>query len=218
MKLKRQLFFLVALAALTTPSSEADARSHESTTRELAEMCVLSASRSGAYKIELDARLVATLTQSLPTRFAAVESQEHCDDGMDNNCNGQIDEGCVSDPEPTIDQACDSCMQDKCADYTDACIDDQDCRAAANCVIQHRCLDQRLGHLACICGQNVSIAECMRDTDNDTLRGACVAEFYQSPSFDGPPEGGQRLAKQTFTCMLRNCQASCNRNFYKDPP
>lgn len=218
MKLKLQTCLPLTLTFFATTLPVAKAQPQAPPSNQLAEICVLNAEGTGQYKIKLDSLFVQALTQARPRRFATVDPQEHCNDDKDNDCDGQINEGCVSDPEPSIGSACDTCMQSKCADLAESCIADQACRAATNCVIRHRCLDQTVGHLACICGEDVSVAECMRDTDNGSLRGACVAEFYDTAALSPSNEEGKKLAGHTFTCMLRQCKNSCSNKFYNHDP
>lgn len=218
MKLQLQTYLPITLTFFATLLPISKAQAQTTSASQLAEICVLNAEGTGQYKIKLDSLFVQTLTRARPSRFATVDPQEHCDDNKDNDCDGQINEGCVSDPEPSFDSACDTCMQSKCADFATSCIADQACRAATNCVIQHRCLDQNVGHLACICGEDVSVAQCMRDTDKGRLRGACADEFYDTDALAPSNEDGKKLAGQTFTCMLRQCKDSCSNKFYNHNP
>lgn len=213
--LSASIFFLSNAAIL--PAS-ANAQPQEA--GKLAEICVLNAKGSGQYKINLDHLFVQVLTASLPDRFSVVENEESCDDGRDNNCNGEIDEGC-NQAQAIWDAGadCDKCMTEECSDLGDECQEDQECKTAVDCTLEAKCLDKDYGALSCLCGEDVTIAQCQRVEDPKDFLGACVDELYFEASFRPQPMIGKRLASKTLSCMSLNCAAACSENIYNyEPP
>lgn len=210
------------LSALTGFSTTAQARWPNIPEGQLTSaMCMLKADGTGQYQISLDSYVVAVLTAALPDLFSLVEEQERCDDGKDNNCDGQIDEGCSQVTNIwDAGQDCDACMAERCSVVADECQGDKGCEDAVACVLEAKCLDASLGPISCFCGEDVGIEECQATAIND-LDGACMAEFARNivPSWIPAPETGSVLAGKIFLCMTRQCADQCAENIYnhEDP-
>lgn len=213
MKLLYPAFALSLLLPLSTALAKAKRAG------ELARMCVLDTSGMGQRVIELDHRFVQVLVSALPDRFSTVDSEEQCSDHKDNDCNGEIDEGC--DPTPIVwgaGEDCDACMAQECSGLHENCQGDTPCEAALACVIEAQCLDEVLGPLACICGTGVSIAECQLTASPNDYLGPCAQELYVNPTFQIRPTRGKRLAAKSFVCMTLNCLGACLENFHQTAP
>lgn len=180
----------------------------------LGEMCILNPDGTGQYKTSLDRRFILALTQARPNRFSIVQASDRCDDDIDNNCDGRLNEGCTQ--APTIWQAgqdCEQCMAQTCSSWSKACKQDNDCQAAVACVAQHKCLDPYLGPLACICGEGISIAECQNTGSTEHRAGACAQHLEATPSMSLEAQAGKDFAHRTLTCMGLNCADACSEHF-----
>lgn len=208
------------LSALALIPSSAQAQATQA--GELASMCLLNSDGARQAKLELDSLFVQVLTVALPDRFSVVQDQEDCEDPRDNNCDGEINEGCSEDYRWQAGADCDACMQDKCERESDPC-EDQDCEDVINCIIEDKCLDEFLGPLGCVCGKNVSIRECQMAKEGE-LEGTCADEMLrsmpQNPFRTGPdfaPFFPRTPAPmRPFICMGRFCQSECTELIYND--
>lgn len=183
-------------------------------------MCMLRADGTGQFTITLDSFVVAVLTAALPDLFSVVEAEEQCEDGKDNDCNGEIDEGCEAASNIWDGgEDCDACMSEHCSILSDECQGDKGCEDAIECVLEAKCLDVALGPISCFCGEGLSVQEC-QETPIDQLDGACFAEFARNivPSWVPAPETGSVLAGKIFLCMTRQCPDSCSENIYNHEP
>lgn len=182
----------------------------------LARMCMLNADGTGQFDITLDSIVVSVLTAALPDRFSLVEAQEICDDGRDNNCNGEIDEGCSQAANIwDAGEDCDACMSEFCSVFETRCNGDEACEGAISCALDAKCLDRDLGPISCFCGEDLSIEAC-QDTPIAQLDGACMGQFAKNiiPSWIPAPETGGVLAGKMLLCMTRQCSDSCSENIY----
>lgn len=178
-------------------------------------MCLLRADGTGQFDLTLDSLVVAVLTTALPDLFSVVEAQETCDDGRDNNCNGEIDEDCSAANIWDAGADCDACMQELCSVFSKRCDGDTACEDAVSCVLDAKCLDRDIGPISCFCGEDVSIEAC-QDSPISELDGACMGQFAKNviPSWIPAPETGGVLAGKMFLCMTRQCADSCSENIY----
>lgn len=202
--------------ALAAAPSQARAQRWPRPNGELARVCLLNPDGTGQFSIAVNRLVAQVLTAALPGRFSVVEQTERCDDGIDNNCSGEIDENC--DQAPDIWGAgadCDACMAQSCSVFSQRCDDDQACQDAIDCALQAKCLDLDLGPISCFCGEGVSIEAC-QDSTIAELDGACMSEFAASvvPSWIPAPETGGVLAGKMLLCMTRQCADRCSENFY----
>lgn len=212
MQLKIQMLSPLMLAAIAALPVKAQARDGQ--VGELAEMCLLDSDGSRRAKISLDHLFVQVLTAALPDRFSVVQDQEDCEDERDNNCNGEVNEGCV-DPGFRWDAGadCDACMAERCDDIRN-CDGDERCDDATACIVEEKCLGNFLGPLSCLCGPGVSISECQSVSEGKFL-GPCADEILKIPN---NPLGSWRPHRfpfaDRFVCMGRFCMNECSELFY----
>lgn len=217
MKLSLRLTTPLFLSALVSmPAAAQSWRPRPRPPQGMAQLCLLNADGSGQFAITTTGLVASLLSSALPTRFSLVLDQETCDDGKDNDCNGEIDDKC-SQQNGVWDAGsdCDACMESQCAVFSNRCDGDQACQDALDCVLEAKCLDRDIGPIACFCGEDVSLERCM-DSPVSELDGACMAEFSKSviPSWIPGPELGGILAGKMFLCMTRQCADPCSENIY----
>lgn len=153
-----------------------------------------------------------------------VEGSEACDDG-----NAIPNDGCfeceieIISPPPAgglwfAGPACDTCMATECAAEGNECLSDSNCDLPRTCVGEANCLSRVTGPLGCICGNELSVAECAAKTDG--FEGDC-ADAILGVGITVPPGGAPLLpatpgfkATQAFRCMARACRSECDDNFY----
>lgn len=200
-------------------ATEANAQSRHEQDPDLAQICVLNTDGTGQYQLSLDRRFVLTLTALRPNRFSLVSPSEQCDDGIDNNCNGELEEGCAQPPAFWgAGQDCERCMAQGCSEWSKPCQNDHQCATAAACVAQAQCLDKYIGPLSCICGEGVSIAQCQRVTSGQIHAGPCAQELYEDASPPSDSMRGKQLANRSLTCMGLKCASACSKNIYNYDP
>lgn len=164
-------------------------------------------------------------------------NKEQCDDG---DQNGQPGSNCTTACKfvpPTADFAyeakggddCKACMEDKCLGQIGKCAQTDECVAATACHAENSCLDSGLGPLACLCGDDISVNECIKggeDGDLGSFKGACAAEivaglragaekpedfaFGDAFSSFQNPKTAMGQANQVYICMGRFCEDACS--------
>lgn len=184
-------------------------------------MCLLNADGARSYQISLDSLFVQVLTTALPDRFAVVQDQEDCSDNRDNNCDGEVNEGCNEEPSVWgAGQDCESCMAQECATQVEECEESEICEDIVTCAVQAKCLDKYLGPITCLCGKGSSVNECQR-IDDQNYNGDCVQEFLAQLDPEAPfgpwgPRVKDGSGSAVLTCMGRHCQSECTELVYND--
>lgn len=218
MKLKLQIVSPLLLAALAVLPSEANAQ--RQTAGQTAELCILNTEGARLSKLTMDSLFVRVLSSSLPERYAAVQAQEDCSDPRDNNCDGEVNEGCSE--EPSIWNAgpdCEACMVQECAAEVEACEGSEICENIVSCSAQEQCLDTFLGSLGCLCGEGVTVAQCQNMSENEL--GPCAQELRAQYDYSAPPgPWGPRViddsGSKVLICLGRKCQSECTELIYND--
>lgn len=114
---------------------------------------------------------------------------------------------------------CAECMEVSCADQQNECAGSLECVSAAQCHMEHRCLEPAIGPLSCLCGDGVSVTECL---ENESFAGPCAGEIelgldaigdkQQTLARFSNPEYAVGAAHQAYNCMGRFCPAECEEN------
>lgn len=206
--------------------------------------------------------VAAALQASFPKRFA-LTCKEGCGNGVDDDCDGQIDEDCTPPGTPVCGNGvveagegcddgndlpndgcyecsielpgpplptglwfagpdCDACMSAQCATEANECLSDSNCDLPRTCMGEANCMNTTTGVLGCICGNDLSLSQCLLKTDN--FEGDC-ADAILGVGATIPPGGSGPLgplrpvtpgykATQAYRCMARACRSECAENFY----
>lgn len=201
----------LALGALTTnamaqraPSSTAEEA------LELNEICFFNPeTREGITRFEV-VKGVQALLQALHGEVFSKVTLEVCADGQDNNCDGQIDEGCSASDRPKWGKTrdCDLCMREYCASYTSGCEAREDCISGIQCVIEKRCMHKTWGQATCVCDETLG-PDCEID---GSRKGPCGEQLMPPGRWPGwwphvPP------TLSALSCMHLYCPAECSGNF-----
>lgn len=190
-----------------------------------AQICLLDADGARQFELTMDSLLVQVLSGALPNRFAAVQDQEDCDDPRDNNCNGEVNEGCNEPTRWDSGADCDACMAQNCAEPTQACDAEEECDDVMACVVEQKCLDAANGSISCLCGLDVGVAQCQQVPELDQLDGPCAQEMVSYLRDTGRVQTGSVSqlinlppppATEILTCMVRECQSECTELVYND--
>lgn len=164
--------------------------------------------REGIHQFEVVSGIQALLIALHGEAFSPV-TLEVCADGVDNNCDGQIDEGCSASDRLKWGKThdCDLCMRDHCIRYTKRCEAREDCISGIQCVVEKRCMHKTWGQATCVCG------ELSPDCEIDGSRkGPCGKQLMPPGPWPGwwphvPP------TLSALSCMHLYCPAECSDNF-----
>lgn len=152
-----------------------------------------------------------------------VEDGEVCDYGDSNEADGCLN-NCTElghtdfFPPKFYGDECASCMQEKCEDSLETCLDDDACMEVFRCEAEAACVHPDLAALTCLCGEGVSLAECV-DTNIDDLQGTCaelIIDNLDSPTTTkdimsrfANTEYVSGKAHQPMICAARFCTDEC---------
>lgn len=173
--------------------------------------------------------------------YLEVGNNEMCDNGEENGMPGNACSATCEFVPPTADLPykakggadCEACMAEQCLGEIGRCALTDGCLEAGQCQAETACADTVLGPLACICGDNISVNDCIAGGDDvglDSFQGACASEIIAGLELEGEertrgnvfsrisnPSTPMGLANQVYTCLARFCPAECEEVLDQDP-
>lgn len=214
LRLKKVIGF-ATLAATVSPISDALAQEGplvvpDTETAQMQDWCLLNSETQEGFMSFAVAPSIADILMAIHGNVFTPLASEVCADGKDNDCDGQVDEGCSEgrDPKLELSRECDACLQNYCPESVADCEAQDSCIAGISCVAQKRCMDPVGGDLTCIC--DVIYEGCM---DDGSRQGPCGKQLMppepRNPFWPSLPIASRSI----LFCMTLNCTSKCSENF-----
>lgn len=211
--IKRLVFgSLATVAALATISANALAQANpESPKLKLKDICFFNPETRAGIKHFSVVREIEELLRALHGDVFSKLTLEVCADGVDNNCDGQIDEGCSAEAPSKWGKTreCDLCMREQCFPEQRACEGNASCMDAMRCVVENSCMHTQFFYRDCVCNAQEDGPFCIT---RGPRSGPCGDKLIRPGVWDEWREP-QMPNLLPLGCMTYLCSTECSENF-----